>query len=234
MGYFRVPILNSLGKLFNNTFRPVLLLKENISKSMSLRKAFVTSKENLIIENENLSNQVLELNSKIAQFETISKENEKMQEVLSRSVSRDLVLAQILLRPSKYFYDYLIIDIGKESGIEKGNLVFALGNVPVGKVSEVFERSSRVTLFSTSGEVNEAYIKDTAFDLVGRGGGNFEVILPKDFELEIGEKATLTGLNTNIVGIVGAVISDPRDTFTKAILKSPVNFNKLQFVQVQK
>jgi cell shape-determining protein MreC len=232
--YFRVPIFKTISNGMNNIFRPVLVLKENIFKNTALRKSFFQSKEDLLLENETLKTKITDLELQIAQTDLLTKENNELKEVLNRKSSRNLVLANVLLHPSRYFYDYMIIDIGEDFGIQEGERVFAFGNIPIGKVSQVFEKSSRVTLFSTSGENNQVFIKNTVFDLVGRGGGNFEIILPKDFTLEKGDKATFTDLNTNIVAIVTKVISDPRDTFTKAILRSPINFNQLDFVQVEK
>ena len=69
--------------------------------------------------------------------------------------------------------------------------------------------------------------------LVGRGGGNFEMVIPKDFVLNKGDEVTLAGIIPRVVGIVQMTISDPRDLFTKALLTTPANILELKFVEVE-
>ncbi len=69
--------------------------------------------------------------------------------------------------------------------------------------------------------------------IVGRGGGNFEMVIPKGSSLQVGAQAVLPGINSYVVGIVQKIISDPRNAFTKALLISPVNVQELKFVEVE-
>jgi hypothetical protein len=71
-------------------------------------------------------------------------------------------------------------------------------------------------------------------EVVGRGGGNFEMTLPRDFILEKGTNVHLPGINSFILGVSETIISDPRDPFIKALLVSPVNIQELKFVEVEK
>ena len=70
--------------------------------------------------------------------------------------------------------------------------------------------------------------------VVGRGGGNFEMTLPRDFDLPEGTALTLPGINSYLLARVVTVISDPRDSYKKALLVSPVNIQELKFVQIEK
>ena len=70
-------------------------------------------------------------------------------------------------------------------------------------------------------------------DLVGRGGGNFEMVLPRDFTLTKDDKVVLPGISSYVVASVESTISDPRDPFMKALLVSPVNIQDLKFVEVE-
>ena len=96
--------------------------------------------------------------------------------------------------------------------------------------------SSKAILFSTPGEKTEVVIsgKDTFLEMVGRGGGNFEMILPRDFVLESGTSVHLPGVSSYIVARAETIISDPRDAFLKALLVSPVNIQELKFVEIEK
>ena len=147
-----------------------------------------------------------------------------------------MVLATILSKPSESVYNTLVIDVGLNQDIKIGSIVFALGNVPIGYVAEVFSNSSKVILFSNPGEKTDVVIsgKDIFMQIVGRGGNNFEMILPKDFVIENGTEVDLPGINHYILGYVQTIISDPRDSFQKALLASPINTQELKFVEVQK
>jgi len=57
--------------------------------------------------------------------------------------------------------------------------------------------------------------------------------LPRDFVLEKRTEIILPGITPYIVGIVETIISDPRDSFQKALLVSPVNIQELKFVEVE-
>ena len=146
-----------------------------------------------------------------------------------------IILASVLAKPNQSLYDALIIDVGLEQGIKVGENVFALGNVPIGYISDVYRSSSKVVLFSNPGEKTEVIIppKNIFMQAVGRGGGNFEMIIPGDFSLEKGNEVVLPGIIPYVVAVVQTTISDPRDSFRKALLISPVNVRELKFVEIK-
>ncbi len=111
-----------------------------------------------------------------------------------------------------------------------------MGDVPIGRVSDVYQSSSKVVLFSNSGERTQVVVgdKNVFMAVVGRGGGNFEMVVPKEKTLMKGDQVLLPGINSYVVGIVETIISDPRDPFVKALLVSPVNIQELKFVEVVK
>ena len=149
-------------------------------------------------------------------------------------------------------------DKDQGGGIKKGDLVFAEGNVLIGQIEEVFKKSSKIKLFSTPGEKLDIVMpartplsvagestrpddhrsdggseSDIYTTLTGRGGGNFEMTLPRDVEIEEGMKALFPSINPYLVAIVGKINYDPRDPFQEILLLSPVNVQHLKFVQVK-
>ena len=158
------------------------------------------------------------------------------KEILGRkNEGTAVILAAILSKPNQSLYDTLIIDAGVKQGLQTGDLVFAEGNAPIGRVAEIYQNSSKVILFSNAGEKTQAIVagRDVFMEIVGRGGGNFEMILPRDFTLSKGDEVVSTGIMPYILGVVETIISDPRDSFVKALLTSPVNIQELKFVQVE-
>ena len=173
--------------------------------------------------------------ARMANYNSVILENLNLKETLGRKNSKtNMVLSAILSKPNQSSYDTLIIDVGIEQGIKEGNTVFALGNIPVGAIAKTYLHSSTVKLFSTSGEKTQAVVSGNIYlELVGRGGGNFEMIIPADFKLVKGDEVVLPGITPYVLAITETMISDPRDSAVKALLVSPVNIQELKFVQVE-
>ena len=234
--YFRASIFRALSSVSQTVFRPVLLLGNSVGNKFKGTSSFLYSKKSLYLQNENLKSELRELEARISNYNSILDENIKIKEILCRKNEKViLVLAGILSRPNQSPYDTLLIDAGTRQGITEGNLVFAHGNVPIGRVALVYPNSSKVILFSTPSEKTDVLIsgKDIFMQLIGRGGGNFEMILLRDFSLERGTEVVLPGITPYVVGVVETIISDPRDSFQKVLLRSPVNIQELKFVEVQ-
>lgn len=234
--YFRSGIFYGLSYVSQIVFRPVLILGNNIGRALSNAGSYFYSKKSLLLENEDLKSKLNEQEARISNYDSILGENLEIKEIFERkSEKADMVLAGILSKPNQSLYDTLVIDAGTKNGILIGQKVFALGNVPIGRIAEIYPDSAKVILYSNPGETTEVVIsgKDTFMQVVGRGGGNFEIILPRDFVLEKGTEAVLPGINPYIVGIVQTIVSDPRDSFQKALLASPVNIQELKFVQIE-
>lgn len=235
--FFRVSIFNGLSYVSHLIFRPVLILGSGVSEKLSSIGAYFYSKKSLSAENENLKLKLAEQEAKISDYNSVISENLEIKEILGRKQEKaNMILAAILAKPNRSLYDTLVIDIGTKNGIQVGQRVFGLGNIPIGRVTETYLASSKVVLYSSPGEKTEVIIggKDTFMQIVGRGGGNFEMILPRDFVLEKGTTVSLPGLTSYTIGIVQTIISDPRDSFQKALLSSPVNIFELKFVEVEK
>lgn len=235
--YFRGPIFYGVGNVVNFLLKPVILIGNKIGFNLDQTSLSLKSKKSLLLENETLKNELIEKNLAITNANFLISENEKLKEVLGRKKSQmNLVLGAILVRPNQSVYDTLLIDIGEDHGITQGSMVFALGNTPIGKISEVYKNSSKVILFSTPKENTDVIVSgpDVAMQIVGRGGGNFEMILPRDFEIKKGMTVQLPGIDSFFLAQVVTIISDPRDAYQKALLTSPVNIQHLKFVEVEK
>jgi len=239
--YFRNPIFGGLAYVAQIIFRPFLSAGGSVGGKVSSWGGYFQFKKSLQNENEDLKLKLSEMEAKIANWSILSDENIKLKEILGRSENRELILAAILAKPDRSPYDTLVIDAGREdlpagkAGLEVGDIVFAFGDTPIGKIAEVYPNSSKVILFSSPGEKTEVLIsgKDIFMQVVGRGGGNFEMTLPRDFVLEKGTEVQLPGLVPHVLATVVEILSDPRDAFQKALLVAPVNVQELKFVEIE-
>ncbi|MEI8174496.1 MAG: rod shape-determining protein MreC [bacterium] len=244
--YFRLGIWNGFSFLSHTIFRPVIILGDSIGEQIQNASSYFISKSSLYSENESLKSQLNENKMMMVNYNSLLVENLNLKEILGRkNIKMNVVLSAILSKPNQSLYDTLVIDAGEKQGIKVGDMVFALGNVPIGRVSDVYSSSSKVILFSNSGEKTQVVVenksvsagvntgKNIFMEIVGRGGGNFEMILPRDFTVLKGDEVTLPGIMSYVVGTVETIISDPRDPFIKALLVSPVNIQELKFVEVE-
>ncbi len=235
--YFRTGILKGLSSVTHFVVRPFLVLGNGAGNRLGNFGSYFSSKRMLSLENQNLKLQLGEKEATLANYNSISDENEKMKEILNRKKTKnEFVLAGILNKPNRSMYDTLLIDAGTNDGIVIGQKVFAYGDVPIGYISEAYADSSKVVLSSSPGEKTEVAIsgKDVFMEAVGRGGGNFEMILPRDFTVDNGTEVVLPGITPYVLGTVATIVSDPRDSFEKALLTSPINIFELRLVEVEK
>lgn len=241
--YFRSGIFNGLSYVTGNLFRPVLVLGNNVGEKFTNTISYFISKNSLYLENENLQIKLEEDKIKMLNYDALLKENYDLKEILGRKKENtNMVLAVILSKPNQSIYSTLTIDVGIEQGIKIGDMVFALGYVPIGRISDVYQNSSKVILFSSAGEKNQGIIssefsglrEDIFVEVVGRGGGNFETILPRDFVFKKGDQVIWPGFNPYVFALIENTISDLRNPFAKTLLTSPVNIQNLKFVEVRK
>lgn len=234
--YFNAPVFRGLSKVTHAIFRPVITLGNNIGEGLGSSGAFFKSKRALNIRNEELLNQVAEYEAEMANYNTLLLENSELKKTLERSGSNDFILGSILSKAHKSAYDTLVIDIGIEDGINIGDEVFALGDIPIGRIDQIYTKTSKVVLYSTPAEKKEVVVgdKNIYLEAIGRGGGNFEMNIPRDMVLTPGTEVVLPGIFPYTLAKVETIISDPRDSFVKALLVSPVNIQELKFVEVKK
>ncbi len=258
--YFRSALFSKLSYAAHFVFKPVVVLGNNIGYKFSSTGDYFKNKKLIVLKNEELQAQLNEMSARVSNYSIVLDENNNLKEILGRKTEKvNMILSAILSKPNQSMYDTLIIDAGANQGIKIGEVVFALGNVPIGRIAEVDASSSKVVLFSNPKEKTEVVITpdhniikeavvsasgevlppivhtggNIFMQVVGRGGGNFEMILPRDLILEKGTEVHLPGITPYILGVVQTIISDPRDAFQKALLTSPVNIQELKFVEVQ-
>ncbi|KKQ03178.1 MAG: hypothetical protein US12_C0019G0006 [Parcubacteria group bacterium GW2011_GWA2_36_24] len=241
--YFRSSIWNGFSSVSHRLFRPILILGNNLGGKLGNVSSYFAFKNSLYLENENLKSKLNESEAQMSNYNSVLAENINLKEILGRKDEKVvMILSAILSKPNRSPYDTLIIDVGIKQGIEIGDLVFAFGNIPIGQVEASYVNSSKVILFSDSKKKTQVVVGDKNLpagrqgifmEIMGRGGGNFEMILPRDFTLIKGDQVVLPGITPYVLGIVETIISDPRDSFVKALLTSPVNIQELKFVEIK-
>ena len=287
--YFRVGVWKGFSYASEIIFHPVLVLGGGVGEKFGGLGSYFVTKNSLYWQNQNLQAQLSAEEGEMINYNAILADNTSLKEILGRKDPKiPMTVAAILSKPNQSLYDTLLIDAGTDQNVKVGNTVFALGDVPIGRISDVYPDSSKVILFSNAGETTQAIISlghsptgeaskplasanapvvsstindgsvtpsvtpatpvapvtpqanvsvptsgsNVFVQVVGRGGGNFEMVMPKDFVLQEGEQVVLPGITPHVLAFVQKIISDPRNPFVKVLLTSPVNIQDLKFVEV--
>lgn len=162
-------------------------------------------------------------------------EAERLLALLGRQAEQGGVAASVLTHPPQSPYDLLVIDAGERDAIAVGSKVFLPEGQELGVVTQVFPSFSRVKLLSTAGEKTPAVLErhEVSVELVGQGGGNFKVVVPRETEVEVGDRILSANLDSSLVAIVAEVNLEPTDSFKEVLAKSPANIFTIRYITVR-
>lgn len=214
---------------------PLWAIKNTVSSFFSDNIEIFNSKSGLLKENGLLKEQVLAKSKEQILFNILKKENEDFKNILNRNKNNQkLLLTAILVKPFLSAYDTLIIDTGSINGITPGDKVLADGNIFIGYVSEIYDTTSKVVLYSSPGEKVKVLIGNDNIEkeAVGLGGGNFKVEIPREIDIKEGDSVIIPSVSTNVFGIVEKIEFKESDSFQNIIFKNPVNIFELKWVEV--
>jgi len=192
------------------------------------------SKKSLVLENNRLEEELDIARFKLLDRNLLFEENLELKEMFGRDVAEYTVFANILVKPNRSLYDTFIIDVGDNAGIENGSQVVYGGNTVIGEIVEVLPKTSKVLLLSSPGELIDVVVGDgnIAATAYGRGGGNFELELPRDTEIFVGDMVTIPNIIPQVLGEVEYIESNPSNPFKKIFFKNPINVFKIKWVEV--
>lgn len=217
--------------------QPFLATGRAVGNGASNIGILFSSKKALTREAEELRLLVVGMEADLLLSRAVEKENRDIKLALDRiETPEQFILARVLLKPNLSPYDTIILDIGERDGVAAGDHVFAEGVAHIGVVQEVYERTSKVLLLSAPGQSTVARLSGSGIDveLLGRGGGSFEVQISRDVVVAEDEAVVIPALFSTLVGRVVRSVTDPRDPFQTVFIKTPINIQMLDFVQVRK
>jgi cell shape-determining protein MreC len=194
------------------------------------------SKNNLVEENRKLRDTIKSNEIAIIQNKLLQKENSELRKLMGETPSATTtLLATILVKPPQTSYDTLIVSVGKDKNIEIGEKVYAYDNIYIGKITDVFANSSKVTLFSTPGEKWNVSVGGNDITTVakGMGLGNYLIELPRAAEIRKNDYVTFAN-SSDILGRVYAIQSAESDSFQKIFVHSDFNISELKWITIKK
>lgn len=225
----------SLNSYFFYIVKPIVNLKNFIFSGVQNNLLILKEKKDLELESNSLKEKISALEADRESRKTILRENEEFKNILGRAENKELLLAYISARPGYGLYNGLIIDAGRNQGVEKEMAVTAYGDFLLGYVEELGGESSRVKLISFPEEELNVFIEGKVAALAkGLGGETMQITLPRDIEVLLGDRILTNSLPNFFVGAVGKITREPADPFQKIIFHLPVNIQELQRVYLIK
>jgi cell shape-determining protein MreC len=217
--------------------RPLWSVRDNTFSGIRYITGYFKDKQNLIKQNTALREAVYNASIKEVEYTRVLSEYEDLTlRVYATTTASTDSVARVISKPPFTPYDMFIIDKGKEGGITVGDTVYVNDALIVGYVSFVSDTFSHVTLFSTGGESREVYIErtHTPVTLVGKGGGNFQMSLPKDFDIVVGDTLVYApGIHTAIMAEVFAEDTTPTNSFKTVYARVPQHIFQTYWVTVR-
>ena len=193
------------------------------------------SKRELVLQNRGLRTELADASLRLSALLMLAEENRELKKMLGRAPAGERVAAGVLVRPNQSPYDTLIIDAGENLGITKGSRV-VFGDIAIGTVERVFKATALVKLFSTPGETIAVQIGSAGVSsfATGKGGGTFEVQLPRGAQIVEGDSVSAPGIHATLLGFVEKIFQDPADPFITALFRSPANLYEIRFVEIER
>lgn len=206
--------------------KPLWGVREVSTRTFSGFFNFFSFKSTLRKENEILREDLFALRVRETEFNQMQTEYQDLKTLLGDTASssvRTTTLARVLSKPPFTPYDSFVVDKGTDDGVSVDDLVYANNALVIGRISSVTSHASFVTLFSSGGEEQEFSVSRTGVSVAvtGKGGGNFEMYLPKDFDVVIGDMLVELSSDTSVVAVVYAVDESSQNSFKKVYARVP-------------
>jgi cell shape-determining protein MreC len=218
-------------------FSPLSNLFQSLASTLQTTKLsyslvnFFSTKKSLTKERDLLLQKNQDLMVISLERDLLLEENQKLKSLQSK----ESLIATVLLHPGFSPFDTFIISKGSIDGVVLGDLV-RFNALILGEISEVNEFSSRVTLFSSSGQIFPVIIGQHHIEVEARGlgGGTFEALIPNNIEVSIGDTAIFAYNTPRLLGVIQHIEVEKNSVFKKILFGLPININSIEFVSIDK
>lgn len=234
LSYFGIP--KFISRTTVGAVRPLWSLGSAIGLRFEELSLHFQSKQALEKENETLRATIATLTHNGLENEILKDEIKNIRGLIdSQTLLSNFNIVRVLAHPPSSVHGALLIGYGEKDGAYNGARIFSNDNALLGEVVEIYPTTSKVMLYSAPGVIHNGQLLDPAIEvtLTGRGSGNFLMELPRDTFVEEGSPVVVPSTPSAIIGVVGKIISDPRDPLEEVLVTTPVNIFELSWVLVE-
>jgi cell shape-determining protein MreC len=245
--FWRVQFVISTGEL--SPVQTLQIQNEELKRNLLEVLARSNTVGNVMKENAELKDLLKRVNTKYINANAASSSklvNDSTMSATSSASSTAISIDSVLLKPSPYIlaavlkrpplalYDELILDIGENQGVAVDNLVYAPGNIIVGRISEVLSETSKAVLLSSPGATYDVLIGGSKSPAVskGQGGGLMSAQVPRDSVAAVGDIVSVPSIDNKVIGQVIAINKDSTQPFETILFTSLSNIYDMRWALV--
>jgi rod shape-determining protein MreC len=222
----------------NSFMSPIQYLANLPGVILSESAQRLTSKEQLLAENQTMSNQLLLMSEKLQQFDVVVRENEQLRSLLKapmRQESRKMV-AELMAVDKNPYSQQVVINKGAIDGVYLSQPVIDDSGI-VGQVMEVGSTNSRVLLVAdvTHAIPVRSLRNDIRFIATGSGSLNELYVehVPHSVDIQEGDLLISSGLGSVFpegypVARVTQVVRDESRPFARVIVTPTASLDRLR------
>lgn len=235
---------NPVRGVFLTLFLPFQKISYEASRKIGETVSFLSSISDIRNDNAKLSKENNFLAAEVARLRQMENENVILREQLDL-LPRDkfsLVGGFVIGQDPQGSESWIIIDKGEKDGISPGMAVIVGGGILVGKIEEVYPRSSKINLLASSNSFVNVTDSETGARGIVRGEYGLGLVMDMVTQSDVlneGDTVITSGLGGNIprgllVGKIKEVKVSEDRLFQRAVVVSRIKYSKLDVVFVIK
>ncbi len=233
---------NPIRDAFSYVAAPVQYGVAAVERAFSGVAERMHSRQTLVEENRALREENDELRKQIVLLQEAELENESLRRLLEfkqAAPTQQLLAAEVIGRDPNNLLGYLVIDRGRNDGIEVNMPVLAADGL-VGRISSVTDNSATVLLITDPSSSVSALVQRSRATGVVQGAQGHRLVLryvTQDSSIERGDIVISSGLGGNlptrlVIGQVVEVLQTEASMFKEAVLVPAVSAADLERVMV--
>jgi rod shape-determining protein MreC len=217
---------------------------------INLVKEFFTSIEDnrqLKVQLSQTKNLLQEYERTQYEFEELKRENERLRRVIGiqEQIEYDTVIAEVVAKSPQDFYKTLVVNRGRDSGVERYMPVIAYQNnvkCVVGKVTDVQRFSARIQPLVEQSSYVGAMLKSSRYSGILMGQSPLSELcllqyMDKNAEMKYGDLIVTSGMGGVFpkgiaIGEVVSVSKKRYGIFQEAFVKPKIDFGRLEEVYI--
>lgn len=226
------------------SMQPIYQVSVGPSYAMEYAQGSLHSKEALRRENIRLQTELLQARAKLQRQDYLLAQNARLKGILSTTLSNqhDLLLAQVIGTDSNPLKQVVILNKGKNDGIEIGQTVIDENGI-LGQIINTYANTSRLLLITDEQQSVAVQVARTGQRAMVSGGGmpdslNLDYIF-KTADVKVGDELISSGLGGRIpagykVGTVSSIDTTRTDNFADIKVTPSADFLRSSYVLVLK
>lgn len=238
--------MNYMQIIASKTVDPIKNALTHLKNKIEGNDSFFATIESLREENSQIKEHNKELEQKVSELEIIKAENNTLKEYLKISdifPEYEIIPATIISKDITNISDIITINIGTDQGISKNMAVVSVDGL-VGHIIYTTDKTAKVQLIIDPANTVSAIISNNRDAVICRGmlegQNNLKAIyISTDSNISSGDKLETSGMGEIYpkgisIGQIEEVIQTKNITDRYAIIKTYVDFSKLEYVGVLK